>query len=211
MTDRGTTYAVSDGLALLERAVGYTLGSLQLVTAEALGRSTPCRGWDLGDLLAHMDDSLAALQEAVELGDIALPTELRPRPRSADPVAALRNRACRMLGAWTSTEFPPPTFIGGYAVPTGVVMSTGAVEVAVHGWDVAEACGNRRPVPASLAAELLPCARMLVAPEDRPVRFASRLSVAEPADPSDRLLAFLGRRPGWPRIPPPDLGYRSAG
>ena len=33
---------------------------------------TPCRGWDLLDLLRHMDDSLAALTEAAEIGYVDL-------------------------------------------------------------------------------------------------------------------------------------------
>src|SRR5690349_23901912 len=54
----------ADGL--LERAIGYTLGSLLLVTPAAMTRPTPCADWDLGALLRHMDDSLAALHERSE-------------------------------------------------------------------------------------------------------------------------------------------------
>jgi uncharacterized protein (TIGR03086 family) len=194
MADLAAAYTVSDGLALLERAVGYTLGSLVLVTPDMMRQPTPCDEWDLAALLAHMDDSLAALQEAVESGDISLAPAPAPPQHGTDPVSLLRDRACRMLGSWANADFPPPTFIGGYAVPTGVVMSTGAVEITAHGWDVAQACGQPRPIPAALAADLLPCARLLVAPEDRPARFASRVALQDSAGPSELLLAFLGRQ-----------------
>lgn len=49
---------MADGLALLERAISYALGSLRLGTFDALPRPTSCRAWDL---LSHMYDSLSAL------------------------------------------------------------------------------------------------------------------------------------------------------
>ena len=52
--------ALVGGVAVLERAVAYTLGSLAMVTPEALWRPTPCRHWDLYDLLEHLHDSMAA-------------------------------------------------------------------------------------------------------------------------------------------------------
>src|SRR5256885_382564 len=58
------------GITLLERAINYLLGSLLLVTPETLARPTPCAGWDLRALLAHLDDSLGALTEAVEAGAV---------------------------------------------------------------------------------------------------------------------------------------------
>jgi len=88
-------------VALLERAISYTLGNLRQVTPDALDRPTPCRQWDLRALLEHMDDSLAALQEASDLGDVALgPVRCHADP-AANLVGALRSRAGRLLGAWT--------------------------------------------------------------------------------------------------------------
>ena len=52
------------GVELLERAIGYTRGSLALVTPELMSAPTPCDHWDLRALLEHMDDSLTSLHEA---------------------------------------------------------------------------------------------------------------------------------------------------
>lgn len=203
MAEIRTTYEVDEGLALLERAVSYTLGSLQLVTPEAMARSTPCRDWDLATLLAHMDDSLLAMQEAVEFGDVSM-TPAPPDPAAlVDPVAAVRNRARQMLGAWSSEDRLLPTRVAGWAVPTSLVLGTGAVEVAVHGWDVAAACGQPRPLPEELAKELLPCAHVLVTAADRPGRFAAPIGPSTTA--ADRLLGFLGRHRRWPLVPPEDM------
>lgn len=215
----------TSGVALLERAIGYTLGSLRLVTPESVAHPTPCAGWDLHALLHHMEDSLAALQEAVDLAGVSLTPldpihgvepdppgpfaavapkagrELRNEDVDAeacagDLVARLRNRACRLLGSWVGGEGREPVPIGDRTLPVSVLTSAGAVEIAIHGWDVARACGQPRPIPPRLAQELLVLASLLVRRVDRPVRFGPPVTLPPEATPSDHLVAFLGRHPG---------------
>jgi uncharacterized protein (TIGR03086 family) len=201
MSHERATAALIGGIGLLERAINYTLGSLRAVTPEALSRPTPCTDWDLRDLLTHLNDSMAALHEAVDEGAIGL------RPRISDPhddpVAVLRNRACQLLGAWTGVARERSIVIGGHPLTTGIVTSAGAIEVAVHGWDVARACGEDRPIPPLLAAELLDLSMLFVAADDRPARFGHRIRVPAYAPAADRLLGFLGREsPVRPRCYP---------
>ena len=68
MTGRRASAALIGGITLLERAINYTLGSLHLVTAEAMSYPTPCEDWDLRALLVHLDDSLGALHQAIDVG-----------------------------------------------------------------------------------------------------------------------------------------------
>ncbi|NRQ35642.1 TIGR03086 family protein, partial [Nonomuraea sp. NN258] len=68
MGEHGT--ALIQGVALLERAIDYTLGSLRVVTPAVLCRPTPCAGWSLQELLDHLHDSLEALNEAAG-GEVA--------------------------------------------------------------------------------------------------------------------------------------------
>ena len=75
------------------------------------------------------------------------------------------------------------------------MAAAGAVEVAVHGWDVARSAGRGRPLPAELAAELLALAPLLVSAADRPARFADPVAVSARATAGERLVAYLGRRP----------------
>lgn len=182
------------GVTLLERAINYTRGSLHAVTPEALSHPTPCRDWDLRRLLRHMSDSLVALQEAIGLGKVDLDVA-DDTDASADPVAAVRDRACLLLGAWAGADGPGPVSIGGCPLTAGVVASTGAIEIAVHGWDVARACGPPRPIPSALAEELLQLSSLLITDVDRPARFAAPADVPSHAGPGDRLIAFLGRYP----------------
>jgi uncharacterized protein (TIGR03086 family) len=185
----------ADGVALLERAIGYTLGSLLLVTPEAMSRRTPCAEWDLRALLRHMNDSLAALHEAVDVGHVGLEVSLEYGDPDVNPVATLRKRACTLLGSWTSTDTHDVITIGDCPTTTSIVTSTGALEVAVHGWDVARACGHDRPIPPTLAQELLRFVPMLVTDADRPGRFGTEVDVPFSSAPGDRLLALLGRDP----------------
>jgi uncharacterized protein (TIGR03086 family) len=198
----GATAALTGGVALLERAMGYTLGSLHLVTPEAMSHRTPCREWDLRALLLHMNDSLLALHEAVTAGRVDLdPSAGNGHPHAdygdavVDPVSSLRNRGCELIGAWASTSRPAEVVIEDRGLTPDLVAATGAVEVAVHGWDVARACGRDRPVPPALAEELLDLCPLLVRAADRAGRFAAPVPVAPLAGPGERLVAFLGRRP----------------
>jgi uncharacterized protein (TIGR03086 family) len=192
---------VAGGFALLERAMGYTLGSLALVTPDLLPAPTPCERWDLRRLLRHMDDSLRALHEAMAAGHLDLaagaPTDADYGDRRADPVGVLRNRACRMMGAWADPRGPTAVTIGDAGLPAGILAVAGAVEVAVHGWDVARACGADRTVPEALAAALLGPARLFVDEGDRPHRFGPAVVVRADAGPDEKLLGHLGRRAHW--------------
>jgi uncharacterized protein (TIGR03086 family) len=75
------------------------------------------------------------------------------------------------------------------------MATAGAIEVTIHGWDVAVACGLHRPIPDDLADELLDLSAVLIRDSDRPGRFGPPVPVPADAAPGDRLLAFLGRSP----------------
>jgi uncharacterized protein (TIGR03086 family) len=197
-TDTATT-VLTGGVALLERATGYTLGGLSLVSPDAMRNPTPCARWDLRALLVHLNDSLQALYEAIAVGrvglDPAAPAAGAWGDPSIDPVRAARTRAARMIGAWANAHGPGDISIADLDLSAGVVAATGAIELAVHGWDVSRACGHDRPIPPALADELYELSLLLVIDADRPTRFATPVDVSPLATPSERLLAHLGRHP----------------
>lgn len=175
---------------LLERAVGVARAALGGVTPELLGRPTPCASFTLQDLLDHMADSLDAVIEAADLGAVGL---VPFPPSGVATVDRLRGRACALLGAWSPVVRDHRVEVGEHGLGASYVALTGALEIAVHGWDVSQATGVRTPLPLSLAAELLPHVDVVVTDADRPERFAPALDVPM-GDASDRLLARLGRR-----------------
>ena len=57
--------------------------------------------------------------------------------------------------------------VGGRPVPSGLLVSTAALEVTVHGWDVGWATGAPERIPAALARDLHPVAAATVSAADR--------------------------------------------
>jgi uncharacterized protein (TIGR03086 family) len=195
---------LSEALALLDRALGYTRGTIAGVRTEHLRCPTPCTGWRLDQLLVHMDDALDAFHEAW-FGRV-LPT---PDQHPGDLVASVRSKACSLLGRWITA--PPQTVaLADRLLQPTHVLGAAALEITVHGWDVAQSTGANTPVPVELAQDLLGVAHHLVAPSDRPRRFGPARAVSTSAPSDQRLLAFLGRRSGPPGPDPDDSPTREA-
>ncbi|TMR93694.1 TIGR03086 family metal-binding protein [Nonomuraea basaltis] len=200
----GPGMALTAGVALLERAINYTLGSLRVVTPGALCRPTPCAGWSLETLLDHVNDALRMLNEAAS-GDISLGRLARKRAAcGGNPALLLRDDATEVLGIWAGTLTDDVISIHDRHLTSPIVAAVGAIELAVHGWDVARTCGEHRPIPPLMAEELLDLAQLFVTQADRPDRFAAQVTVPSHAPAQDHLLAYLGRDPTWPSCP--DLG-----
>lgn len=180
--------ALGPAVELLERALGYASGALATVREPLLERPTPCTRWTLHGLLWHMEDALDAFLEA-STGSLAVPAPDRPAPAR---VEALRDKACHLLGAWLRAA-PPTVEVGGSPLDSRLLVGTAALEITVHGWDVAQATDAAIPVPTDLARALREVARSVVGPADRGSRFAEALEPGPDADEAVRLLAFLGR------------------
>jgi uncharacterized protein (TIGR03086 family) len=185
-----------DGARLLEPSVSYALGVVLTVTPEFLSRSTPCREWDLRMLLRHACESLAAFGEGIETGRVGLDPAAEDQDLAADPARAFRDRARQLLDAWTGSGRQRQVVdIAGCPLAASVMAGAAALEVAVHGWDISRACGQRQPIPRALAVDLLGIAPVLVPRAGRHPLFAAPVALAATAGPSDRLAAFLGRTP----------------
>jgi uncharacterized protein (TIGR03086 family) len=192
----------AESARLLEPSISYALGAVVAVTPELLSRPTPCREWDLRMLLRHASESLAAIAEGAETGRVGLAPAAEGSDLAADPARAFRERAGQLLGAWTSPGHQRQVIeIAGCPLAASVMAGAAALEVAVHGWDISRACGQRQPVPRALATGLLAIAPLLVPRTDRHPLFAAPVTVPATADPSDQLAAFLGRSPGIAHTP----------
>ena len=189
--------ALTAAAGVLEHAVSYALASAGQATPQLLPLATPCEGWDLRTLLLHLTDSLAVLADAMRADHIALAPPPPPDPTTAtDPLPCLRRQARDLLGACAAAGAQQRLVaIADRELTTSMITAAGAIEIAVHGWDISAACGIPRPIPPPLAAALLPLAPLLIPRATRTGLFAAPVPVPEPADPSDRLIAFLGRQP----------------
>jgi uncharacterized protein (TIGR03086 family) len=192
----GAACAPSGATALLAGAISYALGACVQVAPGEMALPTPCADWDLAALLAHLAGSMADLETAIRTGHLDLdPGELpAPDHDGGDPVEALRDQAANLMFACYAHHGPGRfVLVGDLPLPAGIVACTGAVEIAVHGWDVSAARGRGVPIPPALAIRMLRLCPLLVA--GREGLFGAPVQVPDQASPCDRLVAYLGRTP----------------
>jgi uncharacterized protein (TIGR03086 family) len=184
---------------LLTGAVGYADGVLDAVTPPLLSRPTPCRAWNLGMLLEHVAESLAVLHEGLTAYRVAASPACTPARPAGDAssaaalVGAVRQRAAALLGASAQADSNLPVAVADHRMPLDCLRTTGALEIAVHAWDISQACGQRLPIPDEAAADLLAQARLLVPRLGRHPLFAAPVPAPPRSTSSDRLAAYLGR------------------
>jgi uncharacterized protein (TIGR03086 family) len=184
---------------LLTRAVSYADGVLDAVSPQLLPRPTPCRAWNLRMLLEHAEESLAILHEGLTAHRVAPSPACPPAhpARGASSAAALvgafRQRAAALLCASAQADSDLPVTVADHRMPLDCLRTTGALEIAVHAWDISQACGQRLSIPDEAATGLLAQARLLVPRLGRHPLFAAPVPAPPRCTSSDRLTAYLGR------------------
>ena len=200
----GARCAPSGAVTLLASAISYALGACVQVARREMTLPTPCTDWDLKALLAHLAASMADLESALRTGhldpepdDPATPDPDDPTIPALDgddPVELLRDRAANLLFACYAHHGPDQfVLVGDMPLPAEIVTCTGAVEIAVHGWDVRAARGRGAPIPPALATRMLRLSPFLVT--GREGLFGTPVQVPAQASPGDQLVAYLGRHP----------------
>jgi uncharacterized protein (TIGR03086 family) len=187
----------TDALSVLAEASRYLFQSLLLVRDANLSAPTPCQDWDLRRLLDHVRTSLE------DVADVLVGGSHPSLAAGLDPIAALRAGIVDVLLASTSLPIAGRWCeIWGRYLPATIVVYVAAVEMALHAWDIAQACSVERPVPADLASALLRVSPPLAQTAVVGHLFGQPLPVATTATASDRLLARFGRQsvPSAPRF-----------
>jgi uncharacterized protein (TIGR03086 family) len=179
-------------VAVLDSALTWTHSCLQLARTTPRSTRTPCQDWDLAQLLVHMDESLVAIGEAAEVGHVAV--DAHPaRPDSDQLVDRIVQRACRTRAAWQQRLTSAPVGVGDLVLGRDTIALVSALEIAVHGWDVARSTGQDVRLPEDLAVRLYDVALAVVSPADRGRRFGPAVPVPASAPMGARLLGHLGR------------------
>ncbi|MEU5875551.1 TIGR03086 family metal-binding protein [Glycomyces sp. NPDC047369] len=177
--------------------------------AERLDLPTPCTGWDLGRLVAHMTGQNLGFAAAAR-GD-----DFEPRTWAEVPStpAAFRASAAEVLAAFAAEGAADRdwSILAGadreVRVPGRTAIGFHFIDYVVHAWDVGVALGRPPVFERPLLEAVLPLA--LEVPATGPSRtgpyapFAPAVIAAADADPMDELLAYLGRDPKW-KAPSPE-------
>lgn len=174
----------------LDETFRYAHGVIAGVRSEQYDDKTPCTEWTVRDLLEHMIGAVAGLGAAAAgsppatfvLGD--------------DPAAQFEDAAAAALMAWRSPGVLDRIVDGGPGpMPGRVLAGINLLDTATHAWDLATATGQPATLPDDVATAALEVSLAIVTPELRPGRFAPAIAAPDGADPTERLVAFLGRTP----------------
>jgi uncharacterized protein (TIGR03086 family) len=176
---------------LLESVLDETEATIAAVRPGQEHLPTPCPDFDVARVVDHLvgwaNSFAARLTGGSVTGD---PNDYRV---GVKPATEFHQAAQEIVGAYRE---------GGeqaQKLPVGFLI----MEFLVHGWDLATATGSSvrfRPAAADLG---LATGRQMLQPEYRgPGKtFGYEVEVSDAAGPVDRLVAFMGRDPGWQGAP----------
>ena len=178
------------------------------VAPDDLARSTPCAGWRLIDLLAHMTVQHHGFAAAARGGGADLevwnPATVTDAV-TADPAGAYAAAAEDVLAAFAAdgvleAAFALPEFGPGASFPGAIATGFHFVDYVVHGWDVARTIGAGFELPDDVVAAALTIALAVPdgeirAADDAP--FGPAIATNGAVSDLDRIVAHLGRSPEW--------------
>ena len=135
---------VTDLIDAHARVLRTSAGIVARAGVADLDRRTPCAGWDLRALLAHMIGQNYGFASAAE-GD-GDPAVFADRPVGDDPAGTIRPRSSgswprSRRPAWPSARSFMAVIRGGMTLPGATVVRMHLVDYVVHGWDVAKTLG----------------------------------------------------------------------
>jgi uncharacterized protein (TIGR03086 family) len=175
----------------LDRTFRHTQEVIAGVRSDQYDNATPCPDWNVRALLEHLVGVVAGLGAAVGGETPAGPFELAP-----DPAAQFAEVSTWALAAWGAPGALDQTVDAGPGpMPARDLGAINLLDTATHTWDLARATGQPSVLPDDVAAAALEASRQVISSEIRTGRFAPEVTVADDLHDTDRLVAFLGRRP----------------
>ncbi|WUI01214.1 TIGR03086 family metal-binding protein [Spirillospora sp. NBC_00431] len=189
----------ADVVRLLERTFGDTAAMLAAVPADGWDAASPCAGWTVRQVAAHLVGSLTVLDryaraEPVVAGDVEDAADLELL--GADPAkafAAAGERCVAAFAAFGALDREVPFAIG--PAPGLHVAQVCMLESLVHGWDIAHGSGTPYRADDAVAGAVSAFVHHRRIDERRAAgKFGPELAAGADDSEFNRLLAFLGRR-----------------
>jgi uncharacterized protein (TIGR03086 family) len=201
-------HTISDVRRFHRAAVLASVDVVAAVTQDDLRRPTPCTGWDLLDLLAHMTVQHRGFAAAARGGGDN-PAVWAPErvvdAVAADPGGAYAAAAADVLDAFAADRvldatFALPEFGPGATFPGAMAIGFHFVDYVVHGWDVARSLDAPFALPDEVVDAVLPLAFFIPEGDYRSMDgapFGPAVAASDGATDLERMLSHLGRSPGW--------------
>ena len=190
----------TDPVELLARALRLTSDVIATIEPDQAGLPTPCRSWDVTDLVSHLIDDLRKFTLRATGGS---PDWKAPAERVTDGWSqAFDTGAEELLAAWrrvgdlSGTVQAP----GMGELPARFPVDQQIAELTVHAWDLATATGRPTDLDEQVGRAALSWAQGALRPEFRGEEsegraFGPETPIAPDAPLYDRLAAYFGRRP----------------
>jgi uncharacterized protein (TIGR03086 family) len=198
-------------------AVLHSIALVDSVRVADLDAPTPCAGWNLADLLAHMTAQHRGFAMAARgFGDDAdlWRADAVMGAILTDPGGTYADAARDVLAAFADdmalqASLALPEFGPNATFPGAIAIGFHFIDYVVHGWDVAESLGVAYTLPDDVVDAALPLA--LAVPDgdfremaDAPFARAIDVPAATSTAKLDRILRHLGRSPDWAGLQPVD-------
>ena len=184
-----------DPVALLEQSGEFYLTRLAQVPREAWGNATPCPGWTVRDVAAHVMNGLATI--AAHLAHEPVDPADRTRDHLGDDAvrsarAALESalEALRQPGALDEMVTAPAGHL-----PGRVFAIIRAADTVIHTWDMSSGARIDTTIPEGLVHAITAASPPEILAGGRAAGvFGPPIDVASDSDEQERLLAAYGRR-----------------
>jgi uncharacterized protein (TIGR03086 family) len=177
-----------DELSSAEATLAVLQGILHNLTADDQPKQTPCSEFTCHDLAEHLFGSITGL------GSMAGVTVTNPDTGSLEHRVA--TMAAQAIEGWRTRglDGTVPSPAGG-EMPAAMAAGILSIEFLLHGWDFAQASGQRVAVADEVVEYVQAIAEKLVPPSRERGAFAEEKTPAAGASPLDRLAAYAGRTP----------------
>lgn len=178
-----------DQLQAHQRAIDGFAAVLDAVGADQIDAPSPCEGWSVRDVVAHVIDGNHRMAGTTPPS----PAELATRDDLARAFAESARAAQESFAAPDGLTRTIDMRLG--TLPARVVIGMRTTDLLVHAWDLARATGQPTDIDPELAEEAWTAAQTRVTDDLRgPGRpFGPAQPCGESRPMSDRLAAFLGR------------------
>ncbi|MEU6576629.1 TIGR03086 family metal-binding protein [Streptomyces sp. NPDC046805] len=174
----------ADALAATAVGVGET----------QLENPTPCAEYTVGQLVDHLGGALQASARAAR-------KEAQPGDASTAPAVSpkgLADAADQAAAAWARpAAYDGTTEFGPGEMPALFAASITLQELALHGWDLAQATGQSFVIDEATGRVVLGVVGQLAEAARSRGGYAEPVPVPADAPPFERALATSGRNPEW--------------
>ncbi|MFC4335116.1 TIGR03086 family metal-binding protein [Salininema proteolyticum] len=176
-------------------------GALDALGADEWGAATPCEGWTVRHLVAHLVDGdrmFRGLLVGERAGITAFPDVVPLEELEVDPAAVYRAAAREVLAEFRRPGvLERPFRFGGGEMPLSVGAQMRLVDLVGHSWDLERATGRAVALPDGAVERTLVFLRRTEGSIHRgPKGFAEAEPVPDGASPMEEIAAILGRSAG---------------